>query len=619
MTAGPSMPTEPTSDGNGKGSSRTPTTSAARPPTSWTCQPRPETRALGDGAASGGGQGRSVPFLAVKTRRTTGTGPRARCGRRPTAAAGLDVLEDDLGRAEEVPGVDLVEVGVAVTGEDVRERLAVVGRTGRRDAAGRPSAIEGVVAGDEQDVAGPVEDRVIGPTDRGEVVRGDGRRRSRADRRDDAARRTSSFVQLVQRRLDRPRVDDLQAAGQASPSGATSRVTADGGTRQAVAIRATTAESGVFLPSRTPTTASRLLATTDLVVEGFLAEETPPASRPDPIAKNLPSETAQPAYWLHPDTPGPRWSVATALHERAGARPSTSPGTSVTSARSARQTRARSSPARRPPRTETPKSTNRPPFSIAGARRPGRSRLFSRSRLDQPQAPRRSIPCVTTSATGPGGVEDLADPPPRAVAIVTAELRPEHAPRHVEPPAGQVAEVHRQEGEPRYEPVAVNDGRERPAEVGAESSTIVPRFMPTPGYLPTAPHANSEPATSPRPNPSPCRGPDRDQAPPHPRGPASSPTDPWTRTTPPLSSPRVRPGKAAPESDRPASPWNPDRAAGLKSRRGPSRPALRRRPRPCRPDIPDARYAPGRPADVQRPARHPPPDPPDVPAVTLKG
>ena len=44
-------------------------------------------------------------------------------------AAGLEVLEDDLGRAEQV-GIDGVEV-VVVAGEDRGERLAVVARAAR--------------------------------------------------------------------------------------------------------------------------------------------------------------------------------------------------------------------------------------------------------------------------------------------------------------------------------------------------------------------------------------------------------------------------------------------------------------------------------------------------------
>src|SRR5262245_29237710 len=77
-------------------------------------------------------------------------------------AAGLEVHEDDLGRAEEVR-VNRVEV-VVVACENGRERLAVVARGGRRHL--RADLGERVVvARDVEDDPGPVEDRVVRAAD----------------------------------------------------------------------------------------------------------------------------------------------------------------------------------------------------------------------------------------------------------------------------------------------------------------------------------------------------------------------------------------------------------------------------------------------------------------------
>ena len=92
--------------------------------------------------------------------------------------AGLDILEGDLGRAEQVR-VDGVEIMV-VPGEDRRKRLAVVARGRRRHL--RADGFEArIVAGDDQDHPCAVQDRVIGPPDGREIVRGNRRQGGGAD------------------------------------------------------------------------------------------------------------------------------------------------------------------------------------------------------------------------------------------------------------------------------------------------------------------------------------------------------------------------------------------------------------------------------------------------------
>src|SRR5208282_4527255 len=82
----------------------------------------------------------------------------------------LQVLEDDLGRAEQ-EGIDGVKV-VVITGEDRREWLAMVTRRGRRDP--RSDLLEAfIIAGDVQDHASAVKDRVVGPTDGRQVIASD--------------------------------------------------------------------------------------------------------------------------------------------------------------------------------------------------------------------------------------------------------------------------------------------------------------------------------------------------------------------------------------------------------------------------------------------------------------
>ena len=134
------VPTWPDHAGNGTASSVSPSRPAARR-RSWTCQPKPETRATNLNMAgvdrdddrtrtedrpSDGGHG------SREERPDEDVGGRLAEG---VDAAGLEVLEDDLGRAEQV-GIDGVEV-VVVAGEDRREGLAVVARGGRGDLAGR--------------------------------------------------------------------------------------------------------------------------------------------------------------------------------------------------------------------------------------------------------------------------------------------------------------------------------------------------------------------------------------------------------------------------------------------------------------------------------------------------
>src|SRR5271157_6384953 len=88
----------------------------------------------------------------------------------------LQVLEDDLGRAEQ-EGIDGVEV-VVVTGEDRREWFAMITRGGRRDL--RSDLLEAfIIAGDVQDHASTVKDRVVGPPDGRQVSARDGRQRRR--------------------------------------------------------------------------------------------------------------------------------------------------------------------------------------------------------------------------------------------------------------------------------------------------------------------------------------------------------------------------------------------------------------------------------------------------------
>src|SRR5208337_5389543 len=90
------------------------------------------------------------------------------------APSGLQVLEDDLGRAEE-EGIDGVKV-VVVAGEDRREWLAMVTRRGRRDL--RSDLLEAfIIAGDVEDHASTVKDCVVGPADGRQVIASDGGQR----------------------------------------------------------------------------------------------------------------------------------------------------------------------------------------------------------------------------------------------------------------------------------------------------------------------------------------------------------------------------------------------------------------------------------------------------------
>ena len=83
----------------------------------------------------------------------------------------LQVLEDDLGRAEQ-EGIDGVIV-VVVSGEDRREWFAMVTRRGRRDL--RSDLFDTfIIAGEVQDHASTVKDRVVGSTDGRQVIASDG-------------------------------------------------------------------------------------------------------------------------------------------------------------------------------------------------------------------------------------------------------------------------------------------------------------------------------------------------------------------------------------------------------------------------------------------------------------
>src|SRR4051794_13433435 len=108
--------------------------------------------------------------------------------------SGLDVLKDDLGGAEE-GGVDRVEV-VVIPCEDRGESLSVI--PGRVGGNLRPDRFEaGVVARHVKDYPGTIEDRVVGPTDRGDVALGDGRERGDSVRGDDPSEVEFQPVKLM--------------------------------------------------------------------------------------------------------------------------------------------------------------------------------------------------------------------------------------------------------------------------------------------------------------------------------------------------------------------------------------------------------------------------------------
>src|SRR5262249_38653299 len=125
--------------------------------------------------------------------------------------AGLQIVEDDLGRAEE-HRVDLVKV-LSVSIEDRRKRGTVIWRSRRGNLRANLQQRPFVGVNPEVDPAA-VENCIVGPTDRFQIAHRAGGQRRRTKAGNNLRQVELEFVQFVKRRFQRA-PDDLQAPGYA--------------------------------------------------------------------------------------------------------------------------------------------------------------------------------------------------------------------------------------------------------------------------------------------------------------------------------------------------------------------------------------------------------------------
>ena len=128
-----------------------------------------------------------------------------------TSPAAGEIDKANHGRAEQL-GIDSVKI-MLVACKDRGKRFAMIGRS----AAGntRPNRRQfGIGCVDPQRHLAAVQNRVVGATERRELIAGHGRKRGRTPTADNARQIETELVELVERGFHAPS-DDLHGAGQA--------------------------------------------------------------------------------------------------------------------------------------------------------------------------------------------------------------------------------------------------------------------------------------------------------------------------------------------------------------------------------------------------------------------